>query len=128
VLTDRLYRRYLRLDELELATRKMRKVWDHFSSLPSTYLGPDRLAEVKTPDSRLDLGAPSLATMFARYFEHFDYCVESAKLNYEAFKAHPGYVYEPVRVIVTDMPRHMIDSARSLAEYDALVGDPIWLS
>jgi len=65
--------------------------------------------------------------MFARYFEHFEHGVESARLNYEAFKAHSGYVYEPVRVIVTDMPRHMIDSARSLAEYDALVGDPIWL-
>jgi len=44
MLTDRLYRRYLRLDELALATRMMSKVRDDFSSLPSTYLGVDRLA------------------------------------------------------------------------------------
>ncbi len=52
--------------------------------------------------TRLDRDNKTLAGLFARYFESFAYCVESAKINYEVFKSCPWYEYETVRLVVAD--------------------------
>lgn len=54
----------------------------------------------------------------------------SAKINYEGFKDVEGYVYEPVRTIVCDIPELFVEKSRDLAEYDPLGerDDPLWMN
>lgn len=123
LLTDRLYKRYLRFDELAPASILMNQVRDTFVALPTASI--DWGIGVG-PGSRLDLNQITLAEVFAKYFESFFHCAESAKINYEGFKSFPGYTYEGVRLVISDQPWFMTEKMRSLDDYDALEGDPFW--
>ena len=98
---DRLYRRYLRPSELAAASRLLSDV---ASGLPHE--------------------AREFHTTFMR---SFDKCAESAVLNFEAFRESDGYLYEPVRLVVADLPQFSVEKARRLRDYDELVGDPFWM-
>jgi hypothetical protein len=125
LLTDRLYKRYLRLDELDKALVLMAQAKQIFTILPSQSIDwPD--VKKTTIQTRLDPSKKTLAEIFEGYFENFSHCVESAKINYEGFKSYPGYRYEPVRVIVSDVPWFTIEKNRSLEEYNMLEGVPFW--
>lgn len=127
LLTDRLYRRYLKLEELSSAAMLMNEVKEIFSKIPSSEV--DWKPELIGNKSKtwLDPSHPKLADVFIKFFENFAYCVESAKLNYEAFKSYPGYQYEPVKTVPTDLAGIATEKTRSLQEYDALEGKPFWL-
>lgn len=128
LLTDRLYKRYLRLDELDKASALMEQARQIFAEQPaasSVEWDVDMLANREK--SLLDPNQPTLAEVFGKYFEHFAYCVESARINYEAFKSDPGYSYEPVRTVISDLAGFARDKNKPLAEYDALEGEPFWL-
>jgi hypothetical protein len=126
LLTDRLYRRYLRLEELDTASMLMFEVNQVFASLPSTVIHWEK-AKMDSSMSRLPKNDKTLADTFIKYFEHFAYCVESARVSYESFKAYPGYEYEAVRLVIADQPWFMVEKQRVLQEYDVLVGEPLWL-
>lgn len=120
LLTDRLYRRYLRLEELEEAVKLMNKVKEIFSTLPNSAIDwPEDFDLTKT---RLDKNLPTLLDIFSAYFRNFFRSVESAQLNYEAFQS-----YKPVRSGTTDTPYYIDDKNRPLEEYDQLEGKPFWL-
>jgi hypothetical protein len=126
LLTDRLYRRYLRLLELEPARALMDEVRSRFNRTETArvdWSGAGRDAE----NSRLDLSKSTLAGVFESYFQGFVHCEESARLNYEEFHGYRGYAYEPVRIVIADQPWLLIDKKRPLVEYDALEGSPFWL-
>jgi len=128
LLTDRLYRRYLKLDELDRAATLMEQVRQIFAQVPAkTGIQWNSEMLLDREKTWLNPNQPTLADVFGKYFEHFAYCVESAQVNYEAFKSYPGYTYEPVRVVISDLPEFMLDKNRPLAEYDALEGKPFWL-
>jgi hypothetical protein len=105
LITDRLYRRYLRLSELEEAT--------------STLLGIVDALSRTVPDA-------AQSAFAGRFLRCFNSCVESAKLNYEAFRDTEGYEYEPVRLVIADQPWFTAEKQRSLGEYDANDGAPFW--
>lgn len=126
LLTDRLYRRYLRLDELDLAESTMKFSQEEFANTFSSVVNW-RIYIAQNPGTRLDYLQPTLAGVFSRYFDLFYHCVESAKLSYEAFKDYPGYSYEPVKTVVSDMPDFMLESKRKLSDYDALMDEPFWI-
>lgn len=126
LLTDRLYRHYLRLEELDLAEGAMKFSQAEFANVLSSVVDWETYT-AKNPGTRLDYQQPTLAGVFSRYFDLFSHCVESAKLNYAAFKDYPGYSYEPVKTVVSDMPDFMLESKRKLSDYDALKGEPFWL-
>lgn len=125
LLTDRLYRRYLRLDELETATALVAQVKQTFAALPSTTADWPNLNSgvIRT---RLDPSRKTLAEVFEEYFESYKHCVESAQINYEGFRAFPGYEYEPVRLVVSDQPWFLVEKRRPLEEYASLEGPPYW--
>ncbi|MBR7963041.1 hypothetical protein [Burkholderia latens] len=128
LLTDRLYRRYLRLEELDQASALMEKAKQLFAQLPAQSSVEWDSVMLKNPEkSWLNPEQPTLADVFEKYFANFAYCVESARLNYESFKAYPGYSYEPVRVVISDLTGYARDKNKPLAEYDALEGTPFWL-
>ena len=128
LLTDRLYRRYLRLDELERASSLMEQARQIFAQIPAESGVEWPSSMFGDPEkSSLDPSQPTLADVFDKYFDGFARCVESARLNYEAFKSYPGYTYEPVRTVISDLAGFMRDKNKPLAEYDALEGEPFWL-
>nr|CUV16969.1 conserved protein of unknown function [Ralstonia solanacearum] len=128
LLTDRLYRRYLRLEELEAASALMDEVRAIFATLPAaTSVEWNSNMVGNREKSWLDPSRETLADVFSKYFEHFAYCVESARINYEGFKNDPEYTYEPVRTVIADLPGLSRDQNKPLAEYDALEGKPFWL-
>jgi hypothetical protein len=128
LLTDRLYRRYLRLEELDGASALMtqaRAIFNRHS--PASAVDWDAKAAGDLEKSWLNPNEATLAGMFERYFKHFEYCVEAARLGFEAFKSYPGYIYQPVRVVISDLPGFARDKNKPLAEFDALEGKPFWL-
>ncbi|QTD94157.1 hypothetical protein [Burkholderia anthina] len=128
LLTDRLYRRYLRLEELDQASALMENARQLFSQLPAkSAVEWDAMMLANPEKSWLNPEQPTLADVFGKYFEHFSLCVESARLNFESFKSYPGYSYEPVRVVISDSAGFARDKNKPLAEYDAIEGKPFWL-
>lgn len=126
LLTDRLYRRYLKFEQADIAVLQMIAVKEIFLELDGRSIDwPSR----DTHGSRLDVKKKNLYCIFEKYFDAFFYCCESAKVNYEGFKSYPGYEYEPVRVVESDMPGFIFDKIRPLEQYDALGADekPFWL-
>lgn len=122
LLTDRLYRRYLRSDELGRATDLMRRAKQIFSHIPSRAgieWNPDMIGNAEK--TWLDPHQATLADVFCKYFESFDKACESAKSFYEAFK-----IYQPVRVVISDLAGFMRDKNKPLTEYDELKGEPFW--
>jgi hypothetical protein len=127
LLSDRLYKRYLRLNELDAALALMEQVRKKFAALPSNAIDWQDYEETNAAtNNRLDTSKGTLADVFERFFENFVRCCESAKNSYEMFKSYAGYKYEPVRFIVTDIPWFTAENMRPLEEYDALDGEPFW--
>lgn len=100
LVTDRLYRRYLKAEELPAARRAMSALRTAFAAkaLP-----------------------PASAAFFAKFFDRFEEAAEAAL----AFQADFG-IYQPVRLVIADMPAFMVDKKRPLAQYDALQAEPFW--
>jgi hypothetical protein len=125
VLSDRLYRRYLKLEELDKATSLMNEVKRVFAGLTNKAINWQGMA-VGDAKTWLDPRKGTLDQIFGKYFESFALCIESAKLSYEGFKSYPGYKYEGVRLVIADQPWFLVEKQRSLEEYDALEGAPFW--
>ena len=106
----------------------MRRAREYFSALPSSVVNWDGLM-AKGTITKLDPNKHNLAEIFYKYFDGFFHCVESAKLNYDGFKSYPGYEYEPVRTVISDISKYFEDKNRPLADYDALgpTDTPFWL-
>ena len=121
VLLDRLFKRYLRpedLDEAVLATMVARQQFELVG------VEDARLAELGLDrnETALQLDAANLATMFERYFDAILDCIESYRLG----KQIAGYFYNPVKAGRTDLPGLAEDDARDAQLYDELTGPPYW--
>ncbi|MEW9524417.1 hypothetical protein MRBLRH8O_002239 [Agrobacterium radiobacter] len=123
VLTDRLFRKYIRLGEIDAAILIMNEAHEYFSKIQSGGFDWDRFGFNKS-DTNLDTTLSNLSDVFRKYFEGFEYCVQSSR----AFNDDWG-IYKAVRVVVSDMPGFLVDKSRPLEEYDALGADekPFWL-
>jgi hypothetical protein len=127
LITDRLYRRYLRRESMDEAIQLMVLLKEAFSRIPSSTV--KQFGFQPDSASRLDLSLEKLDYLFAKYFEDFAHCAESAKLSYETFANNSKYVYEyePVRTISTDLPVFLEEKETPLADYDKNDGMPFWL-
>ncbi|CNH99839.1 Uncharacterised protein [Yersinia bercovieri] len=100
-----------------------------FAELPSSFVEGGKINQVDNESSKLNPELLTLADVFSHYFSAFFECIESAEVMFEEFKSYPGYQYEPLKVVITDMPLYLDDQHRSLDKYDALGPDdpPFWL-
>lgn len=123
LIFDRLFRRYLRVEDLKGATVFMLKSKECLSGISSCIIELESLGWTSN-SSCLDTTCLNYAEVFIKYFEGFEYCVESAKGFYEDWG-----IYKPVRTIVCDMPDYMVEKLRPLDEYDNLGPNdpPFWL-
>ena len=124
VLTDKLLRRYVGIDSVDQAKARMDDVKLLFRRVPATAVEWNEPMRGDPAKTTLDHTLPTLADVFEKYFEHFDWCVRSSKSFHETW----GYEV-PIRTIISDMPGMMVDTRRPLSEYDAVAADdkPFWL-
>lgn len=124
VLMDRLYRRYLKIDDLEKAGELMELAREIFSSLKSSSVEWDYKMLSEREKTWLDVGRGNLGEVFVKYFDSFAKAKASAVSFFEEFG-----VYQVVRIIPSEMPLSIVERARPLAEYDALDNSdrPFWL-
>ncbi|MFY1843181.1 hypothetical protein ACOTEK_16695 [Achromobacter xylosoxidans] len=124
LLTDRLYRRYLRREELERSFALMERARSIFSTLPSASVEWDEGLQTDRDKTWLDSRQDTLGAIFFRYFDLFSKAKDSAISFLDEFG-----IYQPVRVLVSDMPALIVEKRRPLNEYDALgLSDlPFWL-
>jgi hypothetical protein len=126
VLTDRLYRRYLRRDEVNLAKERMAQAQAIFAKTPSNAFDWGDIHDPKSV-TRLDPKKKNLAEVFDRYFTEFLDCIESADIYDRNLRSRSDYMPQPVRMTIADIPQCMIENQRPLEEYDELDGEPFWL-
>ena len=124
LLSDGLYRRYLRQGELEKSFILMEKAKSIFFTLPSSSVEWDEDMQADRDRTWLDSRGDTLGTVFFRYFDLFS----KAKNSTMSFLDEFG-IYQPVRILASDMPALMVEKKRPLNEYDALGLDdlPFWL-
>ena len=127
ILTDRLYRRYLRLEELDMAESLMKLVEKEFKQLDRKAVDWSKTKSGKVK-SDLDITKATLNDIFDNYFYAFHHCVESAKFTYEALMSDPDYEYQPVMVSITTIPYLISYEDIPLSVFDNLGADekPIW--
>jgi hypothetical protein len=120
LLTDRLYRRYLRREELTPAQALMDEVQERFGDLPSSTVD---WGDITAPGavSRLDPLKATLADVFSAYFERFERCRNSAEMFFETWQR-----YLPLKIGIADLPDYLADEDRPLEEYESLQGEPLW--
>jgi len=123
LLTDRLYRKYIRLHELDSALELMNCMQGIFSKLPSSTIDWTKQA-IDGVNTKLNLNKSTLADVFDRYFKGFTQCVESARALYEDWGKFLG-----VRIVVADLPYFHMDKNRPLEDYESLrpSDTPFWL-
>lgn len=123
VLTDRLYRRYLRLNELEHAASLMLKAQEELSRETKFFVMFDEYIKHYS-ESWLNSDKDSLDGVFSRYFELFFLAKQSAISFFSEFK-----IYQPVRLVVSEMPMLMLEKRRPLDDYENLDINslPFWL-
>ena len=119
LLTDRLYRRYLRLEELDPAAKLVGQIRE---ILTDTSTDTVNWTGFKPSQSRLDPSLPHLGALFDRYLNSALDLISNARGFQKKFN-----IYKPVITIITDTPRFYIERSRPLADYDALEGKPMWL-
>ncbi|MDE1497413.1 hypothetical protein KKJ25_21600 [Xenorhabdus bovienii] len=122
LLTDRLYKRYLRSEELHPAREKMVQVKQVFTELPSSLIDWNNISD----ESRLNPELPILSDVFDDYFSTFLTCAASAEFMHENVQPYPsGYL----KVMITEIPYYAGEQKRPLEQYDALGADdlPFWI-
>jgi hypothetical protein len=122
VLTDRLYRRYVSIEDLDSAIDAMADVKESFSKISLRQV-PNLVATLGRSCGHDVDSNPNLGAAFSKYFEGFDICASDAK---SLLRQHNTYV--PLMTVVASIPEALTDySHRPLAEFDNLEGLPLWL-
>jgi len=124
LLTDRFYRRYLRIEELEPAGELMRKVKEIFSGLANNEVDWGQGIQGDINKTWLDAQQPTLDLIFSKYFSNFENAVNSAIHNKEKYGE-----YFPVRLSISNGIIFVLEEKRPLSQYDELIvtDEPFWL-
>ncbi|WFF42950.1 hypothetical protein EVC62_16425 [Salinicola endophyticus] len=124
LLTDRLYRRYLRQDDLEPAFSLMERVREIFSTLPGSAIEWNERLQANDEITWLDSKLDTLDAIFYRYFDLFSKAKDSAISFFNEFG-----IYQPVRILISNMPHFILETKRPLSEYEelGLNDSPFWL-
>ena len=122
ILTDRLYRRYLKLEELDIAESLMKLVEEEFKQLDRKAVDWSKTKSGKVK-SDLDITKATLFDIFSDYFSAFYRCIEFAV--YE--NKHSNF-YRPIMVAITTIPHAIAYGKIPLSVFDNLGADekPIW--
>jgi hypothetical protein len=117
VITDRLYKRYLREEDIDIADEKMKKIEEIFKELPIDAVDWSFLDNSTKKTTLNPNGLNSLYEVFEKYFLKFYERIDGAR--YSITKGSFGY-YQPLRVIIFTFPYDYHYEQIPLSEFDAL--------
>jgi len=125
LITDRFYKRYLRLEELEPARKLMDKIRKIFSTVSSSEVDWTKILQGDPNKTWLDSSLPTLDLIFLKFFEEFNNAVDELMYNYDTYGR-----YTPIRLtMMGDVFYRVSEQFRPLKQYDSL-GDtdkPFWM-
>jgi hypothetical protein len=124
LILDRLYRRYLRPEDLGPAVELMRLLRTWMSGTPSDFVDWKAL---DPEQSTLDPSAANLSVVFHKFFSYFDEAVDEAR--YHIGRYGFGGLNTVVRLVVSDMGNFIkFEQDRPLSDYDGLLRSdrPFW--
>jgi len=121
LISDRLYRRYVRWHDLDATEHLLQLVQAELKTL-SVDIVDWRNIYAPGSATNLDPTRKTLGQVFSRYFEALFGCIELVKLYGEV-----DY-YFPLRCCITDMLQFIEEKNRPLSDYDNLEGAPFWRS
>jgi hypothetical protein len=126
VIADRLYRKYLKLEELDEAVSKMKLSEEVFKSLPRDAVDWTLSEEGKLV-TYLDFHKETLGEIFQEYFDGFYRCASSSKYFYDADE-RAEKVYQPTMTCPVNIGGFEYYKAIPLSIFDALAPDdkPFW--
>lgn len=128
LITDRLYKKYLKEEEVPKAKELMDQIYQIFSE-KSPSVVEWNLDEGLYKISELDFNSATLADMFERYFRGFDKCCERVNAHQEIRGNSPYYKYDPIMVVHASVTRSSDHRDIPLEVRDNLKPDdlPFWL-
>ena len=121
VLFDRLFKRYLRPEDLDEAVSAFMIAREQFRLANMKDVQLERLG-FDRDETALQIDQANPGMIFERYFEALFDCIESYRLGKQNF----GFYYNPVKISRTDLPGFVEDKARDKKLYDELTGPPYW--
>lgn len=123
-VTEKLYRRSLKENELILVKQQLDEIQDIFSRIKSSSVNLVGL-ELVIEKTAFDINAKNLSTLFKRVFEAYAEALDCSVAYRQAFDE-----YIPVRLGITDAPYYINDANRPESEYESLDINslPFWLS
>ena len=120
LITDRLYRRYLKQDQLDEATKLMGILRTEFARYPRSQV--NWIEHPVEPDyTALNNKLPTLADIFDPFFPAFDRAVGCARAHFKIFNQ-----YLAVRIIVAGVEGIIYDNSLKLDDYENNDGAPFW--
>lgn len=122
-VTEKLYRRSLKENELILVKQQLDEIHDIFSSSKPSNVNLVDMGLV-IENTTFDMNAKNLSTLFKRVFEAYAEALECSVVYRQAFNE-----YIPVRLGITDAPYYINDVNRPESEYESLDNHslPFWL-
>lgn len=118
LITDRLYRKYLKLNEIDVALLLMEEANKVFENIKMSEVS----FTINLPkNTTLNLGDVTLSSALAQYFKAFKNVSEDAIMFYDKFDR-----YKSVKVIIADMVESTKWNKLPNEEYETVVGEPLW--
>lgn len=115
LVSDRLYRKYVKFEDVESTLSVLRKVRHVFKSIPYEDdfdgIGFDKL----------DLDGKFLSEVFSVFFNAAESVFDHALVFYKEFN-----MYVPIKIIIADVPDCISWEKKSLKEYESVEGEPLW--
>jgi len=126
LITDRLYRRYLRQEDIEPASKLMDEIKAVFITITNDKIG---LAKKEIQDisitTQLDINLPTLDLIFSSYFESFKNVVQSTIHIFNRYGT-----FKPIRLtLFNGKTNGKLEGMRPIKQYEvlSLTDDPFWL-
>ncbi|GHA79690.1 hypothetical protein GCM10009007_20810 [Formosimonas limnophila] len=122
LVTDRLYKRYVRFEDISETKRLFEIIREEFLKISSNEINWTKDFLNGNIVTKLDLKSTTLLNLFARYFWAFDKHMEFVDFS---VKSKLDY-YTPIKIGRAEITWSIYENGRPLAEYDELEGEPFW--
>ncbi|MEA9749436.1 hypothetical protein VDF76_21140 [Xanthomonas campestris pv. raphani] len=124
LLSDRLYKRYLKKEDLNSSADLMSEARVILAKISVKSIPKETLSKLESSGSGLNFREKHLDLVFSKYFDLFFDAKNSALSFFEDFE-----IYQPVKIVAVNMPNFILDKKRPNADYDRLGPDelPFWL-
>lgn len=126
VILDRLYKRYLKLEEVSLANALLKRIQIIFTKIvvPQEYID---FAIKNAQATSFHVKSNNLSEYFRRYFATAQSAIQNALYNHESKKKAGKFSYRKVLISHSDIVSSTIAKMRPDELYDSLEGEPYWM-